>query len=458
MDEKEDIKNDLEDISGANQDEPKEEKSNPENEGGEVEGDQEEKNQNTNDNEENQVEENNEGDGTVQKSKKLFFCNINRSSDLSTIFKVFRYYGEICDILILKDKNGHSLVRGFVEYVRDMDAEEALARLDNTIVDGLKISIKYATPRVHKTGDVEYKQDPKKLDEDMRRKDYRLRQKNENQSRMPPQQIRNMHRRHHPYRDNPGDYQRSQNDYISDYDPYDYDFDRDSNRRYQRDRDRDYHHDFDRDRDRPPDRSYIRDFDRDRYRDRDRDRDQDMYSSRFHRHGHNQPPIYMQQSSHRPVSSIPVMRSSYRQDIDDRPQSRPRRPNYDDDDFDYDYDRDSHDRRRRIQSQGQSGVMRPSVQMVMPYAPAHVVYQPGRSNSSPAPGSTDSNAPATVVRVVPGQQQMNGSVVAVRRYQDDIRLQPRGQPPSKQLQEEQQRGYWKEDDYEQRGYRRRDRM
>lgn len=463
MEENEEIQGDLGKASKENQPSTR-------NETNEVDNDVEKNPETTENNEAQPENEQKDEAATVKKSQKLFFCNINRSSDLSNIFKVFRNYGKICDILILKDKNGHSLGRGFVEFMDESDAENALNCLNNTFVDGLKISINFATPRVRKASDVEYKQDPEKLDEDMRRKDIRLRiKKNEALSRMPPpQQARNSHRKRRSYRDSYGDYSRSQDqyDYMSDYDPYGYDIDdrefNDRRIRRERDRERDrrYHHEISRDRE----RNYIREF--------DRDRDQDYYvSPHSHHHGRPPPPVaYIQESSRHVVPNIPVMRGPYRPDLlppnsarVQPPHGRSRRPN-NDYDFDYDYDHDHHNHRRRVESlvpqQRHPNFVRSTMHM-LPYSQSRVVYQPvvGRSNSSPA-GSNAAESPTaatTVIRVVPGQQQIGQPVVPVRQYPDDIRMQ-RGQPPPNSLPDEQQRGYWDDNDYDQRNYRRRDRI
>lgn len=428
-----DLKNDEKDLPNNTQDKPKENKSPVQNESEKGDG-SEAKNDNNSNQDEEENDKIDEDDNLAKKSKKLFFCNINRLSELSSIFKVFRSYGEICDILILKDKNGHSLGRGFVEYDRDEDAEKALAELNNTFVDGLKISIKYANPRVHKTSGVEYRQDPKKLDEDMRRKDYRLRFKND--SRYSQQSIRN--RRNRSYRENSVDYHSNQADYVSDYDQYDYEIDRGSDRRIPHDRLHNVPYNRERDRLSDRDRSYEREFDR--YRDRERD----VYPTRYHHHAYNQ----------RVAPSMPSSRSSYRPEYDDRPHQR--RSNIDDYDFDYDYERDDH--RRRIHPQNHVRMMRQAVQMVVPYPPAHVVYQTnGRNGSGQA---TSNSSESNLMRVVNGQQQIGGAVVAVRRYQEEIRMQPRGQQPPKQIQDDQQQrggGYWKDDNYDQ-SYRRRDRI
>lgn len=80
-------------------------------------------------------------------SKKLFVGNLPWKVSEDELRDVFGQYGEIEDLIILKDKEtGKAKGFGFVTYKESADADAAIEKLNNFELDGRNISVMEALP------------------------------------------------------------------------------------------------------------------------------------------------------------------------------------------------------------------------------------------------------------------------------------------------------------------------
>ena len=136
----------------------------------------------------------------VPNGSRLFFDNFSHITEQYEIYNYFRKYGEICDLLILRDRNNMPKGRGFIEFMTKEEAEIALHNMDGRVIDGNKIRVDYAPAKKVESQEF-YKKDPKYLDEKMKREEIRAHQ----QEKMKLSFQRNRNRRdemrpYQPYR------------------------------------------------------------------------------------------------------------------------------------------------------------------------------------------------------------------------------------------------------------------
>ncbi len=80
-------------------------------------------------------------------SKKLFVGNLPFNATDADLRKVFEGYGELTEVVIIRDKfSGRSKGFGFVTVADDAQAEKAIAALNGTSIQGRALTINEAKP------------------------------------------------------------------------------------------------------------------------------------------------------------------------------------------------------------------------------------------------------------------------------------------------------------------------
>lgn len=81
-------------------------------------------------------------------SKRLFVGGLPYSIDSSQLEEMFSKFGAVLSANVITDKySGQSKGFGFVEMDKDKEADEAIAKLNETEVEGRKIAVNVARPR-----------------------------------------------------------------------------------------------------------------------------------------------------------------------------------------------------------------------------------------------------------------------------------------------------------------------
>jgi RNA recognition motif-containing protein len=80
-------------------------------------------------------------------AKKLFVGNINWSASKEDLEDIFSQYGELEEIILVRDENGRSKGFGFISYVNEEDAKKAIVELNGFQIDGRPLFINEARPQ-----------------------------------------------------------------------------------------------------------------------------------------------------------------------------------------------------------------------------------------------------------------------------------------------------------------------
>lgn len=81
-------------------------------------------------------------------SKKLFVGNIEWGVTDDDLKNLFSQYGELEEAVIIKDRmSGRSKGFGFVTFIKDEEADKAMAELNGTELSGREIAVNEARPR-----------------------------------------------------------------------------------------------------------------------------------------------------------------------------------------------------------------------------------------------------------------------------------------------------------------------
>lgn len=83
-------------------------------------------------------------------SKKLFVGNISWSASKEDLENIFAQHGELAEVILIKDENGRSKGFGFIEFVNDEDASNALKALNGFEIDGRALFVNEARPQERK--------------------------------------------------------------------------------------------------------------------------------------------------------------------------------------------------------------------------------------------------------------------------------------------------------------------
>lgn len=80
-------------------------------------------------------------------AKKLFVGNISWNATKEDLESIFGEYGDLEEVILIKDENGRSKGFGFVTFVNDEDSQKALAELNNFKIDGRPLFVNEARPQ-----------------------------------------------------------------------------------------------------------------------------------------------------------------------------------------------------------------------------------------------------------------------------------------------------------------------
>ncbi len=80
-------------------------------------------------------------------SKKVYVGNLPFSVDLGKLKELFEPFGEVEDAVVISDKfSGRSKGFGFVTYVKDADADKAIAEMSEKDIEGRPLKVNEARP------------------------------------------------------------------------------------------------------------------------------------------------------------------------------------------------------------------------------------------------------------------------------------------------------------------------
>lgn len=79
--------------------------------------------------------------------KKLFVGNINWNASQEDLQNIFGEYGDLEEVILIKDENGRSKGFGFVTYVNEADAQKATSELNGFKIDGRPLFVNEARPQ-----------------------------------------------------------------------------------------------------------------------------------------------------------------------------------------------------------------------------------------------------------------------------------------------------------------------
>ena len=79
--------------------------------------------------------------------KKLFVGNINWNASKEDLEEVFGEFGELEEVILIKDENGRSKGFGFVTFVNADDAQTAIQKLNGHDIDGRPLFVNEARPQ-----------------------------------------------------------------------------------------------------------------------------------------------------------------------------------------------------------------------------------------------------------------------------------------------------------------------
>ncbi len=81
-------------------------------------------------------------------AKRLFVGGLSYSISDQKLEEIFSVIGNVSSANVITDREtGQSKGFGFVEFEKDADADEAIAKLNGTEAEGRKISVSVARPR-----------------------------------------------------------------------------------------------------------------------------------------------------------------------------------------------------------------------------------------------------------------------------------------------------------------------
>jgi RNA recognition motif-containing protein len=83
----------------------------------------------------------------------LYVSNLGDKITDESLRAVFATYGEVSSSKVIKDHfTGYSRGFAFVEMPNDTEAENAMTRINGTVVDGRNVSVKEANPKPTQKG------------------------------------------------------------------------------------------------------------------------------------------------------------------------------------------------------------------------------------------------------------------------------------------------------------------
>jgi RNA recognition motif-containing protein len=79
---------------------------------------------------------------------RLYVGNLNYNANEDSLREIFGAYGEVASAAVIMDReSGRSKGFGFVEFVNEEDARNAITELDGKEIDGRALKVNEARPR-----------------------------------------------------------------------------------------------------------------------------------------------------------------------------------------------------------------------------------------------------------------------------------------------------------------------
>lgn len=83
----------------------------------------------------------------------LYVSNLGNKITDESLRAIFATHGEVSSSKIIKDHTtGYSRGFGFIDMPNDLEAQNAIERINDTVVDGRNVSVKEARPRPAQKG------------------------------------------------------------------------------------------------------------------------------------------------------------------------------------------------------------------------------------------------------------------------------------------------------------------
>jgi len=97
-------------------------------------------------------------DPSIRKSGlgNVFIKNLHKSIDNKTLYDTFSSFGNILSCKVVTDENGVSRGYGFVHYERQEEAEQAIAKVNNMLLQGKPVFVGHFIPKKEKLKSGEY--------------------------------------------------------------------------------------------------------------------------------------------------------------------------------------------------------------------------------------------------------------------------------------------------------------
>ena len=80
-------------------------------------------------------------------AKKLFVGNISWNASKEDLENIFGEYGELAEVILIKDENGRSKGFGFITFVNDEEGTKAISELNGFKIDERPLFVNEARPQ-----------------------------------------------------------------------------------------------------------------------------------------------------------------------------------------------------------------------------------------------------------------------------------------------------------------------
>lgn len=106
-----------------------------------------------------------EEEEATELSKVVYIKNLNFSSDEAELYELFEKIGPIKYAKIVRSKDGKSMGFGFVEYETNEKALEAVKKMNNTLLDGHRLSLSLSRKKAQNMEEIQRLKEKVKAEE-----------------------------------------------------------------------------------------------------------------------------------------------------------------------------------------------------------------------------------------------------------------------------------------------------